>query len=66
MVEKPIQSEAERREIASRNIAKYFCTIVGIEQVDSRDGSPNWWAFVKEAEQVYDRLRERFPAHPQS
>lgn len=60
-MEKPIQSPEERREIASRNLAKYFCVIAGIEAVDSLDGSSNWWMFLREAEGIYDGLVKRFP-----
>lgn len=53
-----------RRKIASENLAKYFCTIAGMEQVDSADGSQNWWVFLKEAETVYDGIVARFPPAP--
>jgi hypothetical protein len=61
IAEKPIQSPAERREIASRNLAKYFCVIAGIEPVDSLDGSQNWWMFLKKAEEIYDSLASTLP-----
>lgn len=64
IAEKPIQSREQRREIASRNLAKYFCVIAGIEPVDSLDGSSNWWMFLKEAEETYDGLLKRFPPAP--
>lgn len=58
---KPIQSLEERKEIASRNLAKYLCVIAGIEPVDSADGSPNWWMFSQEADNIYDGIVKRFP-----
>jgi hypothetical protein len=61
MGEQVEQTPEQRREIAVRNIAKYFCVIVGIEPVDSLDGSPNWWIFNKEAEEIVDGLLKRFP-----
>lgn len=57
-----IQTPEQRREIASRALAKYFCLIAGIEPIDSLDGSSNWWMFLKEAEGIYDGLMKRFPA----
>jgi hypothetical protein len=53
-------TEAERKERCVGVLARNFCQIARIELVDSRDGSPNWWMFVKEAEGVYDGLMARF------
>lgn len=58
------QTPEERREIAARNLAIYFCVICGIEPVDSLDGSSNWWMFNEEALGIYDDLMNRFPPPP--
>lgn len=55
------QTEEERRDIATTNLAKYFCIIAGIAPVEPHDGGSNWWVFAKEAEDIYDGIRKRFP-----
>jgi hypothetical protein len=49
------------REDAIRLQASLMCVFASIEPVDSIDGSPNWWIFAKEAEQIVDDIRKRFP-----
>lgn len=41
--------------------AKMLCIIAGIEPVDPLDGCHNWWMFQKEAENIVDDIRKRFP-----
>jgi len=41
--------------------AKVLCMIAGIAPVDPTDGSPNWWMFQKEAGEIVDGIRNRFP-----
>jgi hypothetical protein len=48
-----------RAEHAKKVLAMGLCRIVGIEPVDSLDGSPNWWMFSETASKVIDDLQER-------
>lgn len=54
------------RENAIRIMAVAMCLTVGIEPVDSLDGSSNWWMFSAEAEKIVDDLWKRFPAAPET
>jgi hypothetical protein len=49
------------REEAIQIMAKLLCITANMEQVDSLDGSPNWWMFNGEATKIVDDLRKRFP-----
>jgi hypothetical protein len=48
-----------RAEHAKQVLAIGLCRIVGIEPIDSVDGSPNWWMFSETASKVIDDLQER-------
>jgi len=49
--------------IMKEKLAKFLCILAGIEVVDSADGSQNWWVFQKEADEIVDGIRKRFPVH---
>ena len=55
----------QRRKVCTEAMARYFCQVVGIEPVESCDGSANWWMFATEAGEIYDGLMARFPAPAQ-
>jgi hypothetical protein len=57
-----LERASQRRTVCTEALAKYFCRVVGIEPVDSTDGSQNWWMFANEAGEIYDGLLARFPA----
>ncbi len=40
-------------------IARNFCKLVGIEPVDSMDGSANWFMFGQDAEKLISDLEGR-------
>lgn len=46
-----------RAEHATKVLAIGLCHIVGIEPVDSTDGSPNWWIFNDLAAKVIKDLQ---------
>lgn len=48
-------------QLATRIMATAMCLVVGIEPIDSLDGSSNWWMFQQEAEKLVKDLRTRFP-----
>lgn len=48
-----------RAEHATKVLAMGLCRIVGIEPVDSLDGSPNWWMFNDIASKVVADLQGR-------
>lgn len=41
--------------------ARMMCRIVGIEPIDSLDGSSNWWIFSSRATEIVDSLFRAFP-----
>lgn len=40
-------------------IARNFCKLVGIEEVDSTDGSANWFMFANDAEKLITDFESR-------
>lgn len=48
-----------RAEHATKVLAIGLCRIVGIEAIDSTDGSPNWWMFNEMASKVIKDLQNR-------
>lgn len=51
----------DHRESAIRLMAILMCRAACIEPVDQDDGSPHWWIFAKEAENIIDDIQRRFP-----
>ena len=49
----------DRAEHAKKVLAMGLCRIVGIEPIDSMDGSPNWWMFQDIAAKVIEDLQSR-------
>ena len=50
---------SEETDASSEALARFLCVSVGIEPIDSIDGSSNWWMFYNEAKKIVDDLRER-------
>lgn len=48
-----------RAEHATKILAIGLCRIVGIEPVDSTDGSQNWWMFQADAAKLIADLQQR-------
>lgn len=48
-----------RAEFAIKVLAMGICRIVGIEPIDSTDGSQNWWMFSDIASKVIEDLQGR-------
>jgi hypothetical protein len=44
-------------------MTNYFCQVIGIEPIDSSDGSANWWMSANKAGEIYDGLLARFRTH---
>lgn len=47
------------QERAIKVLAIALCHIVGIEPIDSIDGSPNWWMFNETATKIIADLKSR-------
>lgn len=47
------------REDYHRALCHIVCRFVGIEPIDSNDGSPNWWAFTEDVERLMSDLEKR-------
>lgn len=52
-------TEQATREIVHQALCALLCRFVGIEPVDSTDGSPNWWMFSADVERLMSDLESR-------
>lgn len=53
------KKEKPRRDVCVHFLAKAICMACGVEIIDSRDGSSNWWMFCHDAEQLIVSLEKR-------